>query len=123
MKFLIKNDLFDIFERIKNYDNNYFIVFDTDLSKFKVYTDKFQIDKTPEYIEGNKLYYVLTFPYKELDVRSIQYLYQTEIKNVDLLIKNLNLQNDILEKTNDAKNLNQSMTEIEKYLREQSKGG
>lgn len=123
MKFLIKNDLFNIFERIKNYDNNYFVIFDTNLSKFQVCTDKFQIDKTPEYIEGNKLYYVLTFPYQELDVRSINYLYQTEIKNIDLLIKNLNQQNDILEKTNDTKNLNRSMTEMEKYLREQSKGG
>lgn len=124
MKFLIKNDLFDISKRIKNnYDDNYFIVFDTNLLAYQVYTSKVQLDRIPEYIGGEKMYYVLTFPYQQLDIRCIKYLYQTEIDDIDLLIKNLNSENEKLEKTNSNNLLAQSMTKLEDCLRKQSKGG
>lgn len=122
MKFLIKNDLFDICNRIKFFDRNYFVVFDTNNKSYQVYS-KCNNEKRPEYIEENKMYYVLTFPYKELDIRSIKYLYQTEIKDIDLLIENINNENKKLDKKNDKTVLNQSMIELENCLRKRSKGG
>lgn len=122
MKFLIKNDLFDICNRIKFFDRNYCVVFDTNNGNYKVYS-KCKNEKRPEFVEGDKLYYVLTLPYKELDYRCIKYLYQTEIKDIDLLIKNINEQNKNLDKKNDKTVLNQSMIKLETCLRKQSKGG
>lgn len=123
MKFLIKNDLFNIFSRIKNYDYNYFIVFDTKLLRYQVYTQKYQKWQNAEYIGGLKLFYVLTFPFENLDARCIDHLYKTEIKNVECLIKNLNCENEKIENMNSKNLLNQAMTNVEGFLRKQSKGG
>ena len=84
MKILIDKDIYNICSRIKKFDKNYILIYDTDISKYKVYSS--QINGVSETICNKKLSYVCTLPFDELDMRTIKYLYDTRIENIEMII-------------------------------------
>lgn len=75
----ITNDLFDVAERIKNINPDYELYFDKNLQKFTVWAN------------GKRQ---VILPYDRLDKRSIDYLYQTHVKNIDALLDRLDKENE-----------------------------
>ena len=66
----IKNDVFNIANRIKEINKNYIVYFNTEISKYELYHEK----------HGH----CLTFPYDELDSRSIEYTLSTRADRIDI---------------------------------------
>ncbi len=116
MKILVKSDVFNICNRIKKFDASYYIVFDNALNKYQIYSSK--LTQVVELISGRVLSYVSTIPYAELDVRTLQYLYDTSIENLDKLIDRLDADNQMLEQTNQLKLKQQSLMIAENKLRQ-----
>lgn len=75
----ITADLYDISSRIKEIDDSYSILYDTEKDAYKLY---------------QRGVYQLTFPYKSLDARAIKYAYETRIENLDNIIKELDRHNE-----------------------------
>lgn len=82
MKIKIESDVFDICERIKKIDENYFVLFNLNSNKFEIHNSK------------SKNSYCLTIPYGQLDSRAIELLHSTSIRNYDKIIKNLDAENE-----------------------------
>lgn len=78
----ITDDLYDISSRIKEIDKRYCIMFDTLKQSYMLYCD------------GN---YQLTFPYKNLDVRALDYASETRIENLDAIIKKVDRYNETMQ--------------------------
>ena len=72
----ITNDVFDIASRIKNINSNYELYYD---GKFKLYAN-------------NILQLVL--PFESLDSRTYDYILKTQIKNLESLQKEIDLNNE-----------------------------
>lgn len=66
MKILINNNVFDVLNRIKQINKNFYVVFNTVSKKFELHS-----------YEYGRNSYVLTFPYDSLDVRSVNYVLKT----------------------------------------------
>lgn len=80
MKIHIKNDVFNIFKRLKQINNDFYLIFDTNKNNYQVY-------------EKSNL--IFTLPYKNLDERSLKYvLKMLKISNEEILkeIENHNAQ-------------------------------
>jgi hypothetical protein len=90
----INNDLYDISKRIKEIDENYIIYYDTSKSKYLLY---------------NKNRYQLTFPYRNLDTRALNYAWDTRIENLDTLIAKVDSYNEEMQ----YKKLKQAHDEVE----------
>ncbi|HKL74390.1 MAG TPA: hypothetical protein VJ903_05840 [Clostridia bacterium] len=75
----ITNDLYDIATRIKEIDSRYQIFYDTASSLYKLYL-------------GEKSQ--LNFPYPNLDVRALDYAYETRIENLDKIIEKIDRHNE-----------------------------
>jgi len=116
MKVLIKKDVFNISRRIKNFDNSYCIVFDDEINKYQVYSTN--LNELVEQISYYQLSYVCTLPYNELDERSIRYLYNTSVENIDNIIKQIDDDNKILESQNELKLKQESLLIAESRLRQ-----
>ena len=82
MKIKIESDVFNIINRIKEIDENYFIVYNTNSKKFEVHNQR------------NVNSYCLTIPYKNLDARTIELIHKTSLKNYDKIIKELDDDNE-----------------------------
>ncbi len=82
----IKNDVFNIANRLKEINKNYIVYFNTEIRKYELYHEK----------HG----YVLTFPYDELDSRSIEYTLSTRADRIDVkkYIEDIDHYNENLEK-------------------------
>ncbi|RGD75498.1 hypothetical protein [Anaerofustis stercorihominis] len=86
---LIENDLFDISNRLKEIDEGYFIVFNTNKNKYEVHN------------AFNKMgTFCFMVPYKHLDIRTYYYCLKTRIENSDKLIEEMNRKNKEKEKQN-----------------------
>lgn len=92
----ITNDVLDIAWRIKDIEPSYYIMYDTDIKKFLLFSK-------------NGL--ELKLPYNQLDERSIRYARDTRIDNLDILIKEIDKFNDNLEseKTKEMHNTAEEM--------------
>lgn len=66
MKILINNNVFDVLNRIKRINKNFYVVFNTVSKKFELHS-----------CEYGRNSYVLTFPYDSLDVRAVNYVLKT----------------------------------------------
>lgn len=77
----VKNDVYFIADRLKEVDENYFILFNTKKQHYEVH-HKAQSDT-----------YCLTVPYAELDERTIVFVNQTRVENRDRLIRELDEEN------------------------------
>lgn len=82
MKIEIKNDLFDIANRLKQIDKDYFVLFNTSKKVFELHA------KGQPYSS-----YCLTFPYTELDERAVSLALKTRAENKDKLIKEMEEEN------------------------------
>lgn len=82
MRIKIESDVFNINERIREIDDGYFIVYNTNSKKFEIHNSK------------NCNTYCLTIPYKNLDSRAIELIHKTSIKHYDKIITELNDENE-----------------------------
>lgn len=87
-KFLIKTDLFNIVNRLKSIDKNYFVMYNTKKHKFEVHYKR------------AKNTYELTVPYNKLDARTINLVQSTKIENQKQIYQQIEQQNQILEQKN-----------------------
>jgi len=78
----IKNDLFSIAERVKEIDDGYFILYNTEKSCFEVHSTK-QKSNT----------YCLTVPYKGLDSRTLTFVKSTRKEYIDNIINEIERNN------------------------------
>ena len=82
----IKNDLYEISDRVCEIDSNYFIVFNDAKNKFEIHN------------KSQKNTYCLTVPYKKLDARAIDLVQKTKIENAEKIYNEIELQNEKLKK-------------------------
>lgn len=94
MRIKIKNDLFDISDRVKEINPNYEIFYDTEKKKFVL-------------MKGKLVSSIL--PYETLDVRTLDYVYKTRAENGENLLKEIDSYNE--KKTRDS--VSKSQDEIE----------
>ena len=87
MKIKVFSDNFFITSRLKEIDRSYFILYDTNSQKFEVHSSE-QF--------GNS--YCLTLPFDVLDERAVDHVLKTRVQNKDEILKELDRQNDLLEK-------------------------
>ena len=85
MLYQIRNDLFEISNRIKQIDNNYYIVFNTARKKFEVHYNR------------SKNTYELTIPFDELDARTVEFVRKTRMQNKQKILEEIKNNNALLE--------------------------
>lgn len=88
MRIKIDSDAFNIVDRIKEIDNGYFIVLNTDKDCFELHNEK-QVNT-----------YCLTIPYNQIDVRIIFLIYKTMVGNVDNIMYEIDTNNLKIERNN-----------------------
>ena len=115
MKILIKNDVYDIASRIKKFDRNYYIVYDTGNKLYQIYSS--DITNNFEVISSVKLSYILTLPYEQLDERAINYLYETQVCNIEDIINQIDANNKAMENMQNQKSINNALSIAENQLR------
>ncbi|MFQ6724494.1 MAG: hypothetical protein ACLRFE_04115 [Clostridia bacterium] len=116
MKILVKSDVFDICNRIKKFDSTYRLIYNTVNNKYEVYSTK--LTQSIELVSGLVLSYVCSLPFKELDARVIKYLYDTSIDNIDNILKQIDNQNNELERSAEQELKMQSLQIAENKLRQ-----
>lgn len=79
MRIRIKNDLYDIADRIKEINPDYEIFYDTEKEKFILMKGKFVSS---------------ILPYKTLDARTLDYVYETRPENSDKLLSEIDSYNE-----------------------------
>ena len=79
----IDSDVFDICNRIKSIDSDYFIVYNLDKNTYEIHNYK----NTPDT-------YSLTIPYSTLDKRTIDIVLMSDIKNIDTIVKDVDKNNE-----------------------------
>ncbi len=107
MKIEIKNDLFNIVNRLKQIDENYFVLFNLKNKKFELHNK----------MQGNKTY-CLTFPFNTLDERAVEHAYKTSVKNASKIFFEIETQNKKIEEKSKQKILDECadiFNEIYKY--------
>lgn len=85
MKIKIENDVFEITKRIREIDEGYYIVFDTDKGEYELHNSM------------QPFSYCLTVPYADLDSRLIDLILYTNISNIDNIIKDIDNNNAEIE--------------------------
>lgn len=104
MKIKITTDVFNIANRLKSINPNYFIMYNTKTQKFEIHNKQYH----------NTL--CLTLPYDGLDARAITYVLQSEKVEERLQeIEETNLKLEKQEKENFNDKINYQLTEIYKY--------
>ena len=88
MKVKIESDVFDITKRIKDIDEGYYIVFDTNKEVYELHC-KNQFNS-----------FCLTVPYDVLDDRLLDFINYTDIRNIDNIINDIDINNNEIEKNN-----------------------
>lgn len=87
-KFLIKNDVFNVANRLKSIDKNYFVIYNSNRQKYEVHYKR----------SGNT--YELTVPYDQLDARTIKLVHTSKVENQKQIFENLEKQNALFEQAN-----------------------
>ena len=80
----IESDCLCVVQRIKAIDSDYYVVFDLDEKKFKLFC-RGQF--------GNP--YCLTFPYDRLDERCVDYVLRTRVQNSDKIFEEIEKENEL----------------------------
>ena len=86
---LIKNDMFNISNRLKRIDRNYCVLFNSKTKKFEVY-----------YQNGFNFDLELVLPFDVLDFRTIRKVWETRVSKMEEIIKKMEEENKKLEKKN-----------------------
>ena len=85
MLYEIKNDVFDISNRIKQIDDNYFVVLNTQRKKYEIHYKRC------------KNTYELTIPFDELDARTVEFVRKTRMANKAKILEEIEKNNALLE--------------------------
>ena len=112
MKIKIESDVFDIVNRIKEIDENYFVLYDDVRKSFEIHNCN-QFDS-----------YCFTSKYKSLDSRIIDEINVLNIINIDNIIEEIDNNNANIERNNMDKTKNVSdymIREIYNYCANSSK--
>lgn len=107
-KILIKNDVFNIANRLKQINKNYFILYNKNTKKFEVH------------FKNLKSTLQLIIPYKFLDKRTVDLVQKSRIENNKKLLKELEEHNYKLEQNKTKKlqqELNFKVTETLNYIK------
>lgn len=116
MKILVKSDIYNICNRIKKFDSTYRLVFDTISKVYEIYSTKLHLGI--ELIGGVPLSYVLKIPYQQLDARTIKYLYDTSMDNIESIIDDIENSNQKIERENEQRLKYESIMLAENRLRQ-----
>ena len=119
MKILINSDIYNVCKRIKIFDKKYFLVYDSEVNKYQIYSSE-NFGNVIN-INGQTFSYVCTLPFDEIDARAINYLHHTSSENIENLIDEIEKQNNQLEYENNVKITNQSLSIAEQTLRQLTK--
>ncbi len=102
MKILVKNDLYDISDRLREINPNYRVYFDTDRQKFLL-------------MRNNVL--ELIFPYEELDERAIRHARYTSVQNIKEVLYDLDKENKDMEESSKKQAKDKLEDEFSRRLR------
>ena len=108
MKIKIATDVYNISKRIKDIDKNYYIVFNTSSNKFEVHNSG--------QIGGS---YCLTIPYNFLDERTLNFINQTKVENIERILNEIENNNKLKESADKSCTLNQFDEFIEDNLKKE----
>lgn len=82
----IKNDLFDVSERLKSVDETYRLFFNVDTQRYEVYENNHGFTRA------------FVVPYDELDARTISYARFTRVENSKALFEEIEKNNAALDR-------------------------
>ena len=99
MKIKIESDVFDVSKRIKEIDENYFIMFNLNNNKYELHCTS----------QPNT--YCFSYPYEDLDERFIDMIYKTNIVNIDNIIEQIDNNNAKIEN-----NVNSSVKDKSNFM-------
>ena len=99
MKIKIESDVFDVSKRIKEIDENYFIMFNLNNNKYELHCAS----------QPNT--YCFSYPYDDLDERFIDMIYKTNITNIDNIIEQIDNNNAKIEN-----NVNSSVKDKSNFM-------
>ncbi len=85
----ITNDVFDIANRVRAIDSGYFIVYNTDFDRYEVHNSK----------QKPSTFCIVCD--KGLNATVVQKLHKSKIENLDKLLKEIEKNNEIMEKEQD----------------------
>jgi len=92
----IENDMFDICKRIKEIDEDYYVLFNVKKGKFEIHN------------RGQLNSYCLTVENDTLDSRVIDLILRTKIEHIDKIIDEIDNMNEVIEKNEIKKIKNDS---------------
>lgn len=102
MKVKITCDLFDIATRIKELDERYEIYYDAEEGKYQIYALGVR---------------QLTLPYDKLDVRTLDYVYESRVENAEKILREIDEYNKRSERDAVKKAQNEFENECSRRLR------
>jgi len=97
----IKNDVFNIVDRLKEIDSHYYVVYNSDKQRLEVHFD----GQYP-----NSLACIV--PFNCLDVRTLEHVNKTRRENIDKVIKEMDEHNKRLEKEADSLAIKNALDKI-----------
>lgn len=104
MKIKINHDVFNIVNRLKQINKNYFVMYNKKTNKFEIHNKSY----------ANTL--CLTLPYSSLDARAINYVLKSEqVEQVLLEIERNNQNLKMQQKNNLTDKINYQLNEIYSY--------
>ena len=108
-KEMITNDVFDIAKRIKEIDDDYFVVYDKKLCRFEVHNKR----QKPDTLS-------LVLPYDRLDCRAIDKVLSTRTQHIVKLLDELDKQNEQLQQKQIKEMANKRIEECQEFLHRSS---
>ncbi len=112
MKIKIESDVFDIAKRVKQINENYYILFDTSKQKFELHSKEQQNS------------YCFSYPFQNLDNRFLDLVYTTNIKYIDNIVEDIDNNNREIEQREKQKTKSQTdymLREIYSFANNSSK--
>ncbi|HRX13629.1 MAG TPA: hypothetical protein P5087_01205 [Eubacteriales bacterium] len=102
----IKNDLYDIAARLNEIDDCYRVFYNNAKGRYEVHRQVY-----------GKTEFAFVVPYQTLDARAVEYALITKAENIEKLAKQIDIHNDMTQKTNadSIKNKITKITEVERY--------
>lgn len=101
---VVTQDLYDIGARVREIDPSYFIVRNDETGKYELHSHR------------TRPTYVLSFPYGELDARSVVYVLKTKIERREALIREIEENNLKIERENERKAREKAAENIEERV-------
>lgn len=88
MKIIVLFDVFNISNRVKDIDRDYYIVYNTSNQKFEIHHSN--------QIGGS---YCLTLPFDKLDERALKHVRSSQSNNIEQILEQIEVDNKLREST------------------------